>query len=220
MAEIYDCPDVVITAGGTRDPIDDVRYIGNFSGGRLGHALADSYARLGHRVLFLAPNDVPQRFGLPNEVEHRPFTSAASLETALHNIPAARLVLQAAAVSDYTPERSNGKRSSDQEELVIRLRRNPKILQGLRTHFGKQTQVVGFKLLSGVQESELIQAAARQIDTCNTDACIANDLKELKNVRRLHFVEPDGTYRTVEGNTLAAARQIAALLPIPEPHHV
>lgn len=208
------CPDVVVTAGGTIERIDDVRYIGNFSGGRLGHALASAYAEIGHKVLLLAPNSVPERFGHIDNVEHRPFTSAANLEERMHSIPSARLVLHAAAVSDYTPQRIEGKISSDEEELVIRCRRTPKILQGLREHFGGETEIFGFKLLSGVAEAELIDAAIKQIETSQTNACVANDLQELKESRRLHVVEPDGKYKTVEGSTQDVARQIAQILPV------
>lgn len=208
------CPDVVITSGGTQERIDDVRYIGNFSGGRLGRAMAESYAQLGHQVLLLAPNSVAERFGIPDGVEHRSFSSAQSLEEAIHEIPEAKLVLQAAAVSDYTPERCEGKISSDQEELVIRLKRNPKILKGLRQHFGEQTQIVGFKLLSSVSENELIDVAQTQISNCQTDACIANDLQDIKETRKIHIVKPDGSYQTISGDTEEVAFQISTALPV------
>jgi phosphopantothenoylcysteine synthetase/decarboxylase len=210
------CPEVLITAGGTREQIDDVRYIGNFSGGRLGHALAETYANLGHQVTLLAPKDVPERLGLPEGVNHQPFTSAESLRETMLSIPAARLVLHAAAVSDYTPERTAGKISSDEDELVIRCRRTPKILKALREHFGDKTNIVGFKLLSGVPETELIDTATKQIEVCKTDACIANDLEQLGLNRRLHIVEPGGEYQTIEGDTQSVARQISQALPVRE----
>lgn len=210
------CPDVVVTAGGTIENIDDVRYIGNFSGGRLGHALASAYGELGHKVLLLAPNSVPQRFGQIENTEHRTFTSAANLQEQMHAIPAARLVLHAAAVSDYTPERVEGKISSNEEELVIRCHRTPKIIQGLREHFGDETNIVGFKLLSGVAETELIDAATKQMVTCHTDACIANDLQDLNDSRKLHIVESSGEYTTINGSVQEVARQIAELLPVAE----
>lgn len=218
--EEYDCPDVVVTAGGTREYIDDVRYLGNFSGGKLGHALASAYAELGHKVLLLAPNCVPERHGVIEGVEHRPYISAASLQTELLTIPAARLVLHGAAVSDYTPTRTEGKLSSDDEELVIHCQRTPKILPQLREHYGDNTQLVGFKLLSNVAETKLIDVATKQIATCNTDACIANDLQELTATRRLHIVAPDGEYQTTEGDTRTVAEQIAEALPVEEVRHV
>lgn len=212
--EEYNCPDVVITAGGTREYVDDVRYLGNFSGGKLGHALASTYAELGQRVLLLAPNCVLERHGEINGVEHQPYTSAADLQAELLAVPAARLVLHGAAVSDYTPDKLEGKISSNEEELVIRCRRTPKILPQLREHYGPRAKIVGFKLLSNVAETELIDVATQQIATCQTDACIANDLQELLDTRRLHIVAPDGSYQTVQGDTRAVAEQIAVALPI------
>lgn len=211
----YVCPEVVITAGGTREKIDDVRYVGNFSGGRLGHALAESYARMGSKVLLLAPSEVPDRFGLPEGVEHRPFTSADSLDRAMRSIPAARMVLHAAAVSDYTPVCSPGKISSDQDELIVKLKRTPKILPKLRDYFGDHTTIVGFKLLSGVSEEDLIETAARQIADSKTDMCIANDLQDLgADSRKLHIVSRGGDYNTLNGNTQEVAEQIAHSLPV------
>jgi phosphopantothenate---cysteine ligase (CTP) len=211
----YDCPEVVITAGGTREKIDDVRYIGNFSGGRLGHALAESYARMGSRVLLLTPSEVPDRFGLPQGVEHQPFTSADSLDRAMKAVPAARMVLHAAAVSDYTPVCTEGKISSDQDELVVRLSRTPKILPKLRDYFGDCTTIIGFKLLSGVSEDDLVETATKQITDNQTNFCIANDLQEIgRQSRRLHVVRSDGTYDTLSGSTREVAEQIVLSLPL------
>jgi phosphopantothenoylcysteine decarboxylase/phosphopantothenate--cysteine ligase len=213
IGQPMDHPEVVITAGGTQEKIDDVRYVGNFSGGRLGHELARSYAQLGHRVLLLAPERTVERLGLPDGVEHRPFGSAASLRGQLLTVQGARLVLNAAAISDYTPEPAKGKISSDQEELTITLRRSPKILPELRSHFGSEASIVGFKLLSGVSEEALIEAAVKQMADSRTDMCVANDLEELgKDERRIHIVRPDGSYSTIWGSTQVVAYQIAQAL--------
>lgn len=215
-----ECPDVIVTAGGTRENIDDVRYIGNFSGGRLGHALAATYADLGHRVLLLAPNMVVEHFGLPPGVDQETFTSAASLQDRLLGKSGARLILHAAAVADYSPDRLEGKVSSDEEELIIHLKRTPKILPDLRDHFGDATNIVGFKLLSGVSEEALIAAATQQIATSRTNLCIANDLQELGDKRRVHIVQPTGEYSTLYGHTQEVAAMIAQAIPVEEPHHV
>lgn len=212
--QLVNTPEVLITAGGTRESVDDVRYLGNFSGGRFGHALAGAYANLGHSVLLLAPNIVVERFGLPNGVEHQDFTSADSLRTRILAVPAARLILHAAAVADYTPKRVEGKISSDGDEIVMHLHRVPKILPDLREHFGESSEIVGFKLLSGVTEPELIDTAVKQIATSRTDKCIANDLQELKQSRRLHVVAPNGDYETLEGETQAIAYDVASIIKI------
>lgn len=212
-------PEVLITAGGTIEPIDGVRYIGNFSGGRLGHALAAAYAELGHQVLLLAPNSVVERLGLPEEgVTHQPFTSAESLRERMHAVDSAELVLHAAAVADYTPLRQEGKISSDQQELVLRLKRTPKILPTLRDHFGRKTKIFGFKLLSraNVDEAGLIEAAVKQITACQTDGCVANLLEDIEprqaRARRVYLVEPGGEYRAIKGDTLFVARSIAKII--------
>lgn len=260
-------PDVVITAGGTREDIDDVRYIGNFSGGRLGAALADAYYEQGRKVLFLATKEAGEKLRWdpteyrswnydctempddeieamkqremdfyeldrssvmtriprdPPHLETRTFKTAADLRRELLAISSARLVLHAAAVADYTPLKAEGKISSDQDELTLTLTRTPKILAELRDHFGEDTTIVGFKLLSNVSEKQLISTALKQIADNSTDYCIANDLQEVNTQgsgrfgkgkeRRVHIVHADGSFETEEGLTMGIARSIASKL--------
>jgi phosphopantothenoylcysteine synthetase/decarboxylase len=205
----------VITAGGTREAIDDVRHVGNAATGELGHNLAEVYANLGFQVLLLAAGDVFHRFGTLQGVNHQVFTSAESLQEQLLAIGATRLVLQSAAVSDYTPFRAEGKLSSDNDELTIHMRRTAKILPQLRNHFGPTTSLVGFKLLSGVSEKVLVDTAHRQIETCRTDFCVANDLSEINTRRRIHIVHPDGNYQTHYGSVPDLAVDISKSIPVP-----
>lgn len=173
--------EVVITAGGTREKIDDVRYIGNFSGGRFGHAIASIYAKYtDNDVLFIAPNDVVQRYGVPEGVEHRAFSSASELRERLMEVDSASTVYHSAAVADYTPIFHEGKISSDQDELVLHLKRTPKIIAELRDYFGKDTKLVGFKLLSSATKRQLFLAAAKQMDSNDLDFCIANDIQDIR----------------------------------------
>lgn len=216
ISQAFEQPEIVVTAGGTRENIDDVRYIGNFSSGHLGIGMADTYARLGYSVLLLAPTDSVERFGLPEGVAHQAFTSATSLQERLYEISKPELVVHAAAVSDYTPEKFSGKLSSDEDELVVRLRRNPKILHGLRDHFGETTKIVGFKLLSGVSEATLVQTALRQIAQSRTNMCIANDLQDIGERRKLYAISADGTYRPIVGDTTSVARATAQHTAIEE----
>ncbi len=180
--------DVVITAGGTREPIDDVRFIGNFSGGALGHALAQEFKSYGRDVLLLAPKNVTDRYGEIDDVEHQTFSSYADLDQQIKSIPSARIVLQAAAVADYSPVPADGKISSDQDEMVIRMQKNPKILASLREHFGRHAFIVGFKLLSGVSTQELLEVGRRQITTNYTDMSVANDLQHIRSKRTVHSI--------------------------------
>lgn len=199
-----------MTAGGTKEAIDDVRYITNFSTGELGHALATQYARLGKSVLLLAPDEVVQRFGIPEGTRHRPFASAESLRRELAAIWSADIVFHAAAVSDYTPQTVEGKISSDEDELVLRLKRTPKILPNLRSYFGEETTLVGFKLLSNVPETELIAVAQDQVENAQTDFCIANLLQDTGPQRRVHIVSAEGKLETIDGDVIDVAQKIAS----------
>ena len=218
MSKILESPNVLIAAGGTRESIDDVRYIGNFSGGALGHALAEQYANFyceEDKVALLSPKSVPDRYGHLWDVNHENYTDAQSLQTSILSRNGVNLILHAAAVADYTPKPTIGKISSDQDELIIRLKKVPKILPMLRKHFGKHTTIVGFKLLSNVPEDKLIAVARKQILDCNTDYCIANDLQDIStNSRKIHIVDSSGDYMTYEGDTKYIAKKIVENIPI------
>ena len=181
--------EVIITAGGTREKIDDVRYVGNFSSGRLGHAIAETYGRLTNdSVILLTPQSTIDRFGLPDNVTHESFMSARDLREKLIGIKAADVVIHSAAVSDYTPIYQEGKIRSDAEELTITMKRNPKILAELRQHFGTDAMLVGFKLLSDVSDDELKEAAIKQIQDNDLDFCVANDLQKITSESREVYV--------------------------------
>ena len=203
--------EVIVTAGGTKEPIDDVRYIGNFSAGRFGLAIASEYAQHGHNVTLLAPQEVVDRFGVHEAVTHIPYTSAESLKNQLLGFKAADLILHAAAVADYTPEKVTGKISSDEEQLTLRLVRTPKILSLLRNHFGEQTTIAGFKLLSGVSTDELVRVARKQIETNRTDYSIANLLDDIQQNGRRKITLVDAkrdTETPIEGTTAFVAQSL------------
>lgn len=206
-----DRQDIVITAGGTREPIDDVRFVSNFSGGALGHELAQEFATLGRDVLLLAPKNVTDRYGEIDGVEHRAYNSCADLDRELKSIDSARVVLQAAAISDYSPVPTEGKIRSTDDEMIVRMRRNPKILASLREHFGKHAYIVGFKLLSGVSTGELIETARQQIADNGTNMSVANDLKAIREERTVYAV-PRGQFQSVRihGDTPTVAHHLAS----------
>lgn len=202
--------DVLITAGATIEPVDNVRFVSNFSTGKLGHALAKTYRDRGHKVLLFAPKLTMELYGTIPGITHIRFTSAKDLEEALQKVVEVKLAIHSAAVSDYTPAKKvNGKISSDQDKLVIELDRTPKILAGMREQFGRKTKIVGFKLLSDVAEADLISVAQKQIiDNC-TDLCVANDLKDVHDRRKVHIVQRDGSYTTLTNGVQELAVEIS-----------
>jgi len=122
---------LVVSAGGTREPIDPVRFIGNRSSGKMGYALAREAARRGARVrLVAAPNHLPDPAGV--DVEHIE-TAEQMREVIVAAAEDADVVIKAAAVADFRPDRySRQKIKKDAGGLdQIRLVRNPDILAEL-----------------------------------------------------------------------------------------
>lgn len=151
----------VVSTGGTREPLDPVRYLGNRSSGKQGIAIAEALAAAGAAVELVAAHvDVP----LPDEHTARPgsvrvtrVSSADELQRVMENFArSAQVVVMAAAVADFRPvrvERTKIKKTEDAAEApTIHLVRNPDILQGLveqrRAHQREQI-VVGFAAETG-----------------------------------------------------------------------
>ena len=203
----------VVTAGGTSEPIDDVRVVTNSSTGRMGAALAGALVERGVDVTLLASRSLASHpEWIDPSVTVVPFGSFAELRDVLHEATeeAPDLLFMAAAVSDYAPVPAEGKLSSDDDELVVRMVRNPKLLPTLRARCGPDTTLCGFKLLSGVSADELIAVARRQIAKGALDLCLANDLQELGSGRHpAWIVGMDGEPRRVEGDKAHTASVLA-----------
>jgi phosphopantothenate-cysteine ligase len=119
------------------------------------------------------------------------------MRTLLDPVGWADVVLLAMAVSDYEPEPSPGKIGSDAEELVIRCRRSPKVIRHVRD-WAPGAYLVGFKLLSGSTESELIRAAEEACVTNRADLTVANDLQHYRAGRHtIHLVRPGHPVETL-----------------------
>jgi len=202
----------VITAGGTTEPIDDVRVVTNLSTGRFGAAIARALVARGVEVTLLAGKALArQPTWIPEGVEVVPFGSFKDLDKVLSEaiVDPPDLLFMAAAVSDYSPIPTDGKIRSDAEEIVIRMRRNPKLLSRLREQCGPHTWLVGFKLLSGVSDEELRAVAHRQAIGCDLDLTLANDLQHLGRDRHpAVFVAPYGDAIPVDGTKDETAVQL------------
>ncbi|MEQ1570628.1 MAG: phosphopantothenoylcysteine decarboxylase, partial [Myxococcota bacterium] len=199
----------VVTAGGTSELIDDVRVLTNLSSGRFGAAIANALAARGVEVTLLAGRTLATRpEWVDRAVEVVPFGGFAELDAALMRACESPpgLVFMAAAVSDYAPARTEGKIRSDLDELVLVLRRNPKLLGKLRGVCGPDTFLVGFKLLSGVTREELVQVAHHQVERDQLDLCVANDLQDLVGDRHpAQLVTPEGGAHPLDGTKAEVA---------------
>jgi phosphopantothenoylcysteine decarboxylase/phosphopantothenate--cysteine ligase len=128
---------ILVTAGGTREPLDPVRYIGNRSSGKQGIALALAAASRGADVTLVVANievDIPNTRG-PGSVTVVEASSTRDLATVVHAAaPAADAIIMAAAVADYRPEsvaESKIKKENQGDQLTLTLVKNPDILHDL-----------------------------------------------------------------------------------------
>ncbi|MGE5544358.1 MAG: bifunctional phosphopantothenoylcysteine decarboxylase/phosphopantothenate--cysteine ligase CoaBC [Bacillota bacterium] len=161
---------ILITAGATQEDIDPVRFITNRSTGKMGYALAAEAARRGARVfLVTGPTALPD----PEGVEIWRVRSAREMNDICQRLfDQVDIVIGAAAVADYRPlEYSEHKLKKSDDELIIKLARNPDILEGL----GKRKQhqlLVGF----AAETYDLLQNAKEKMHKKNLDLMVANDL--------------------------------------------
>ncbi|MEW6425998.1 MAG: bifunctional phosphopantothenoylcysteine decarboxylase/phosphopantothenate--cysteine ligase CoaBC [Bacillota bacterium] len=162
---------VLVTAGGTREPLDPVRFISNRSSGKMGYALARAAAARGADVtLVSAPTALPVPAGVrvvPAETAQQMFAAV------LEHFPQADLVLKAAAVADYRPARpAEQKIKKEGETLVLELTRNPDILLELGRCKKPGQVLVGF----AAETENLLANARRKLAEKNVDLLVANDV--------------------------------------------
>jgi phosphopantothenoylcysteine decarboxylase/phosphopantothenate--cysteine ligase len=165
---------VLVTAGGTREPIDAVRYVGNRSSGRMGFALADEAARRGAEVTVVAANvALPRRPG----IRYLDVETAAELAAACAaEFDRCDLLLMAAAVADYRPaEPRTGKikKTDAGTELQLRLERTEDVLSALAARRRDGQLIVGFAAETGERALEYGRA---KLAGKNLDAVVVNDI--------------------------------------------
>lgn len=160
---------VVVTAGGTREPIDPVRYIGNHSSGKMGYSVAEAARDRGAEVTLVT---APTSLARPAGVEVIPVDTAAEMKRAVAKAVAqADALIMAAAVADYQPKsaaRQKIKKEAAGAGLTLELVRTPDILAEVKGSFIR----VGF-----AAESEDVVANARQkLESKHLDLIVANDI--------------------------------------------
>jgi len=166
---------VLVTAGGTREPIDSVRYVGNRSSGRMGFALADEAERRGAEVTVIAANVALERnpHVMYVEVETAAQLGAACVE----RFPACDVLLMAAAVSDFRPaEAVDDKIKKDRAgELRLELERTEDVLSGLAASRRRGQLLVGFAAEHG---PGALDYGRDKLARKGLDAVVVNDISE------------------------------------------
>lgn len=200
---------ILITSGGTSEKIDDVRAITNHSSGKLGKAIAESFAKEDATIDMITTRHALKPEG--KMIHHHLIDSTADLEKALKDLMKKNTydaVIHSMAVSDFTPEssvtledleaviaaktvdlpkalvevaneRTEKKISSDTDHLVVVLKKTPKIISLIKK-LQPQTILVGFKLLVDVPMIELLNVAKASLEKNQADFILANDLAEIR----------------------------------------
>lgn len=193
---------ILITSGGCKSPIDSVRHVGNFSSGRYGSELALAALDFGHDVWFwyekgsrLPESEMYEEDTRQGRLVCSPYRDYDEyrhvLDFAKEDGRDPDIIIAAAAISDYVvKEQTEGKISSDQEELTITLKKSEKILPIIRKDY-PTSYLVGFKLLSRPTEEQLSNAVNTQFDY-GVDAVVYNDIVDLRAgiSHRLIFFNP------------------------------
>jgi phosphopantothenoylcysteine decarboxylase/phosphopantothenate--cysteine ligase len=167
---------VLVTAGGTREPIDSVRFIGNRSSGRMGFALADRAARRGAKVTVIAAN---VGLAAPPGVNLVPVATAAELAAACRERFAdCDVLLMAAAVADFRPRDPAGhklRKSDPATPLRVELEPTEDVLSGLAALRRPGQVLVGFAAEHG---EDAIAYGRAKLERKTLDAIVINDISQ------------------------------------------
>ncbi|HEX2193023.1 MAG TPA: bifunctional phosphopantothenoylcysteine decarboxylase/phosphopantothenate--cysteine ligase CoaBC [Acidimicrobiales bacterium] len=199
---------VLVTAGGTREPLDAVRFLGNRSSGKQGHALAAEAAARGARVTLVTASDRPP----PPGVDVVAVTTAAEMEqTVIDRGHSADVVLMAAAVADFRPVSPRaGKLEKTRGVPEVVLEPTPDILAGLGRAKAPGQVLVGF----AAETSDVVARATAKLTTKGLDVVVANDVSASdagfeQDDNRAVIIEADGTTTEVP---LMDKRTLASLV--------
>lgn len=165
----------LVTAGPTYEPLDPVRFIGNYSSGKMGMAIAEELAARGASVeLVLGPSNLPAPTAAGLKITH--VKTAAEMEQAcLLHFPNSSIAVLAAAVADFRPAHPADQKIKKQEAgLEIRLEKTPDILKTLGSMKKPSQLLVGFALETDHEEAN----AVKKMKEKNTDIIVLNSLKD------------------------------------------
>lgn len=237
---------IIITAGGTSERIDDVRTITNSSTGSLGYAIGQAFLQQVkseenpegpiEKIFYIHG----QRAVYPEHeaVEEIAITGVMDLQEKLTGVLTTEKIdacIHAMAVSDYMvhqvttldrllgtedPDRaqdlSGNKISSNIDDLIIHMKRSPKVISCIRK-VSPDTTLVGFKLLSGVPHEELIDVGYRLLQKNDCDFVMANDLREIgRDYHKGYLIHRDKSYDSMNTNEEIATMIVRRVLEVRE----
>ena len=193
---------IVVTAGGTREPIDPVRHIGNRSSGKMGYAMAEAARDRGAAVTLIA---APTALSEPAGIEVIPVETAVQMKEAVTKAVAQTdALIMAAAVADYQPKSvAEAKIKKETPSLTLELIRTPDILTEVKGDFLK----VGF----AAESEDVVENAKRKLEKKQLDLMVANDITAKESgfdvdTNKVTIIDRDGK---VEELPLLTKREVA-----------
>ena len=238
---------IIITAGGTSEKIDNVRKITNSSSGKLGQIIAnkliEKYEDKINKIYYLCSKNSYKPKN--SKIEIVEIQSTLDLESAIKNLLINNKInyfIHSMAVSDYmvdyvttakdlaeninhnkdalnallTPNNvlNCNKISSNEENLIIKLKKTPKIISIIK-NLSPKTYLVGFKLLDGVKEDFLIDTAIKLKEKNNCNLVVANDLQTIRQgLHKAFIIKSKDNYITAFGKEDIAKKLIEQMLNI------
>lgn len=164
----YEGKTVLVTSGGTKEPIDPVRFVGNRSSGKMGAAIADAAARRGAEVIYIAAESAVLPVSSVNVV--RVSTTAQMYDAVMAHYEQADVIIKAAAPADYAPAaRAENKIKS--AEISLTLKKNPDIAAKVGKLKGNRKLVIFSAETEALEES-----AKRKLKAKNADMVVANNV--------------------------------------------
>ncbi len=167
---------VVVSAGGTREPLDPVRFLGNRSSGKQGHALALAAAARGAQVVLVTTADLP----VPPGAQVVRVETAEQLRAAVReHAVAADAVVMAAAVADYRPASVAShklKKTDDDSAPTVELVRNPDVLVELVAARPEGQVVVGFAAETGDEHGDVLTHGRAKLARKGCDLLVVNEV--------------------------------------------
>jgi phosphopantothenoylcysteine decarboxylase/phosphopantothenate--cysteine ligase len=203
---------VLVSAGGTQEPVDAVRFLGNRSSGKMGFAIAAEAALRGARTVLVAG---PTALATPPGVRRIDVETALEMrDVMVGELDAASIAVMAAAVADFRPSEFSHKKIKKEDlpdgaGITLELTRNPDILSELSQKKGDRT-IVGF----AAESHDLIASAHRKLARKGCDLLVANDITQHasgfnSDTNTVVFVWPDGQ---IEQLASLPKREVAAQL--------
>ena len=191
---------VLITSGGCKVPIDEVRHIGNFSSGRYGSEIASAFMRQSpdNHVYFIMEKGskypvtydpaTNERLENLNDYQYADYFEYVEKTKALIKSVQPDIIISAAAISDYVCDKFDGKFSSGSETFTLQLRKAEKVISSFR-ELAPNALIVGFKCLVNPKDGGVIAAALDKTFSQGCDLVVYNDLARLRegNANRTIF---------------------------------